>query len=397
MIAISHSSAAFDHVRRPAAEARVRRSLAVRAIRRARRGLRRVYWAGRFAVSAVVLVGLLAVMATIPIVNIYVLGYLLESEGRVGRGERWRNVLPWRRNAPRLAAIGVGTAFILLPLVVLAGFAREAALIDPGGQSAEVLRLLTQVVAVGAAVHLFLAYAWGGALRNFVQPIKNVRVAVQNIRAGTFGTQIAERIRAASAALQAVPLFWLGARGLAIAFAWLALPGILIAATGPADGARLLVKAVGVLLLAMVFPVVLILQAHFAAQVRLRAGFAVGMALDLYSRAPLAWLIAGTVTAVLALPLFLFKIIAPPRDALWLLTPLFVAAMLPARIVTGWAYRRAAGCERRRKRATIALAAVGLAAVGLTYAGGVLLAQYINEHGRWAVFEQHAFGLPVPF
>jgi hypothetical protein len=38
-----------------------------------------------------------------------------------------------------------------------------------------------------------------------------------------------------------------------------------------------------------------------------------------------------------------------------------------------------------------------LIAVGFVYAGSVMIAQFINEHGRQAVFEQHAFSLPVPF
>jgi hypothetical protein len=96
-------------------------------------------------------------------------------------------------------------------------------------------------------------------------------------------------------------------------------------------------------------------------------------------------------------PLFLFKIIAPPRDALWLLTPLFVAAMLPARIVTGWAYRRSSVRERRRSFVFVGLAVLGFVAIGLIYSGSVWAAEYINEHGRDAVFEQHAFSLPVPF
>ena len=80
-----------------------------------------------------------------------------------------------------------------------------------------------------------------------------------------------------------------------------------------------------------------------------------------------------------------------------MLTPLFVAAMLPARLLTGYAYRRAARRARRRSFLSIGLATIGLFAVGLTYSMGVFVTQYINEHGRHAVFEQHAFSLPVPF
>ncbi len=365
--------------------------------RKLRRLYRRTVWGGRIAVSAVVLIGVLAALAAVPLVNFYVLGYLLEAEGRVGRGERWRNVLPWVRYAPRIAAIAFGTAAFLLPLALLSDAARDAALIDAAGRTARLLRLLTIGLAVIAATHLFFAYARGGSLLSFVRPIKNVRTAIQTVRVGTFGTLISERLHDTWKALSVPKLFWIGARGLAVAFAWLFLPCALIAAAGPADAGRLFLKLAGFLLLAAVFPVLLVLQAHFAAEDRLRAGFSFRSAFRIFGRAPVAWLIAGLVTAVLAVPLFLFKIIAPPRDALWMITPLFVAAMLPARIATGWAYRRSTGRERSRNLFWVSLAVAGFIVVGLTYSGSVVLAQFINEHGRHAVFEQHAFSLPVPF
>ena len=369
----------------------------IRALRTLQWSLRRLFWAGRLAVSAVVLVGVLAAFAAVPILNFYVLGYLLEAEGRVARGERWRNVLPWVRYAPRIAAIAFGTAIFSLPLLLLSDAARDAALIDANGAAARLLRLLTIALALVIAMHLFFAYARGGTLWSFVRPIKNVRVAFRNARNGMFGVMIADRLRRAWSALAVPRLFWVGLRGLAIALVWLFVPCALIASAGPADAGRLLLKFAGVALLASVFPLLLVLQAHFAAENRLKAGLAFRSAFRIFGRAPLAWFIAGLVTAVLAVPLFLFKIVAPPRDALWLLTPLFVAAMLPARVVTGWAYRRSAARDARRNWFMICGAAAGLFGVGFVYAGSVMIAQFINEHGRQAVFEQHAFSLPVPF
>lgn len=377
--------------------ARQRRSLSTRVIRRTRWLLRRVLWAGRLVVSAVVLVGVLAALAAIPLLDFYVLGYFLAAEGRVARGERWRNVLPWVRYAPRIAAIAVGTAVMVAPLIVLADFSRDASLIDPDGGSARTLRLLTRVVAVLTAGHLFLAWARGGSLISYFRPIKNVRVAIAKMRRRSFGCEIADRLGRAGAAMRVPALFWLGARGLVVAVVWLFVPCAMLAAAGPMDAGRLLLKLGGLVVLTVVFPGLLVLQAHFATEERLRAGFAVRTGFRMFGRAPLAWLIAGTATAALALPLFLFKIVAPPRDAFWMLTPLFVAAMLPARIATGWAYRRAARRPRRRNWLAIGLAVIGFGAVGMVYSGGVFLAQYIDEHGRRAVFEQHAFALPVPF
>jgi hypothetical protein len=386
--------AAESHLIHKPARPRRRRA---RLLRTLKWSLRRVLWAGRLAVSACVLVGVLAALAAVPILNFYVLGYLLETSGRVGRGERWRNVLPWVRYAPRIAAIAFGTAIFSLPLLLLSDAARDAALIDADGGTARLLRLLTIALALVISAHLFFAYARGGTLWSFVRPIKNVRIAFRNARNGVFGIAIAERLRRTWTALAFPRLLWMGLRGMAIALVWLLVPCLLIASAGPADGSRLLLKGAGIALLAVVFPILLILQARFAVENRLWAAFSLRVAFRTFGRAPLPWLTAGLVTAALAVPLFLFKIIAPPRDALWLLTPLFVAAMLPARVVTGWAYRRSAARSVRRNWFTIVGAGAGLFAVGFVYAGSVMIAQFINEHGRQAVFEQHAFSLPVPF
>ena len=381
----------------PPAKSRPARPLLFRVRRRSVRIVRRVVWAAQLAICAAVLVGVLGVLAALPVVNLYVLGYLLEAEGRAGRGERWRDVLPWVRFAPRMAALAAGTVLCLLPTLLLADFTRAAGLIDPGGPAAVRFWWVSRCVALLTGLHLFLAYARGGSLATFVRPIKNLRVALARWKAADFSQTIGTRLAAGWQAVDPLRLLWLGLRGLVVALAWLIVPCGMIAAAGPADGPRLLLKVLGLGLLAMLFPGLLILQARLAAEDRLILGLSLRGVLRLFSRAPLAWLWAGATTATLALPLFLFKIIAPPRDALWLLTPLFVAAMLPARIATGWAYRRATTAATRRRWYSIVVAVAGCLAVGLVYSGGVLVAQYINEHGRQAVYEQHAFALPVPF
>lgn len=365
--------------------------------RRLRRSLRRVLWGTRLLMSAFVLVGVLAIVASIPLINIYVLGYMLEAEGRVGRGERWRNVLPWLRYAPRIAAMAFGTMLVLLPVVVLADLAHDAALIDPTGTRARTLERVTFVIGGFAALHLCLAYVRGGGLSTYVRPLKNARVAMGSVRAGMLGRITVDRLCATFTEFQFRTLFWTGARGLVVAIVWLFVPCVLIASSGPADGPRLLIKIAGAGLLAVVFPLLLIQQAAFATELRLRSGFQIRQAIRHFGRAPMAWVMAATVTAVLSLPLFLFKIVAPPRDAIWMLTPLFVAAMLPARMVTGWAYRRASQRELRRNLASVVGSTLTVFVVGLVYSAGVFAAMYINEHGRQAVFEQHAFSLPVPF
>lgn len=373
------------------------RSGPARALRRVRWIARRAAWGAGLLVSAVVLVGVLAILAAIPVVNIYVLGYMLEAEGRMGRGRRMRAVLPWVRYAPRIAVIVCGTAICLVPNLVLSDFARAAVLIDPNSQSARVLWWTSLLFGFATAGYLFFVYARGGSLFAFLRPIKTLRIGWRRLRSGTFGDSIAEKWVRAGRELRVAAYFWLGLRGLAVAFLWLVLPCVMIAAVGPSGGGSVLLKLGGMMLLAVVFTVLLVLQANMAAWNRFSSGFAIREGWRTWSAAPLAWVIAGLVTAVLSLPLFLFKIVLPPADAMWLLTPMFIAAMLPARLTAGWAYRRARRRGRRCHWLLLLLTILVSITVGGIYAGGVTASQYINEHGRRAVLEQHAFSLPVPF
>ena len=98
----------------------------------------------------------------------------------------------------------------------------------------------------------------------------------------------------------------------------------------------------------------------------------------------------------LALPLHLLKIELVPRELGWLPSLVFVALLLPARILVGWAM------ARTRRRAEPAawpwrwLARIGLVPVALAYAGVVYLSQFTSWHGIASLYAQHAFLLPVP-
>jgi hypothetical protein len=103
------------------------------------------------------------------------------------------------------------------------------------------------------------------------------------------------------------------------------------------------------------------------------------------------------VTLLFALPLYLLKIEVVPKEAAWLPGLVFIAFILPARLLTGWAMGRAA---RRRTpkhwffRWTGRLPFVPAAAF---YVLIVFFTQYTSWHGVWSLYEQHAFLVPVPF
>lgn len=116
-----------------------------------------------------------------------------------------------------------------------------------------------------------------------------------------------------------------------------------------------------------------------------------------WRRAPVVMLLALLVLYGLSLPLFLFKVVAAPRDAVPFLTPIFVATIFPARLAVGWAAHRAAAREQRRwavLRVPVAVAFVPLMALYLFL---LFFTPAIDALGRRVLFDHHALLLPTPF
>src|SRR5262245_45402204 len=114
------------------------------------------------------------------------------------------------------------------------------------------------------------------------------------------------------------------------------------------------------------------------------------------SRAPLATAFALVVTLALALPLYLFKIELLPRDALWLPAAVFIVAMLPPRLLAGWAHAR--GGREGRAHWLWRLLGLGVALpAAATYVFFLFFSQYFSWNGSAGLYAQHAFLLPVAF
>jgi hypothetical protein len=139
------------------------------------------------------------------------------------------------------------------------------------------------------------------------------------------------------------------------------------------------------------------LQAHYAATRRFRAFAELGVVREWFRRAPLAMLAAVVLLHGLTLPLHLLKVAVPPRDAIWLLTPLFVVLILPGRLAVGWAAARAASKSSRSWIAVRVLAGiVGWAALA-AYLAMLFLAPVFDALGTSVLFDHHAVLLPTPF
>ncbi len=84
--------------------------------------------------GATLFVGL-AVLATLPVLQLMSLGYLLEAGGRVARTGRITAGLIGVRKAARLGGIVLGTWLLLWPLRFVSSLSSSAHLIEPDGRA----------------------------------------------------------------------------------------------------------------------------------------------------------------------------------------------------------------------------------------------------------------------
>lgn len=358
-------------------------------------------WLLRGVFGLASLIVLLAVIAAIPVVNFLALGYLLEAEGRVGRSGRLRDGFPLLGLAPRLGMIALGTYLWLLPVRLVASSAAAAHIIAPGSPADLRMQTLRSVVAVIAGVCICLALARGGSLGSFLLPVRNIPWLLRQWRSGTYLETAGRHVRSFVAGLRLRHHFLLGVRGFFAALAWLAIPTLVYASIQNPGGAGVLQLLLGMGLLTLAFAWTPFLQARLATENRWGAGFELGAVRELFRYAPWAWLLAVVVTYVLALPLYLFKAFSPPQDALWPITLIFIVTMYPARLLTGWAYRRSVWRQSEGRRSwwltRMVVRLAGMLPLLALYAFLLYFTQFLGAHGRATLFEHHAFLLPWPY
>lgn len=344
----------------------------------------------------VCLLGGLAVLAALPVLQFLSLGYLLEASGRVARSGRLRDGFVGIRKAARLGGIVLASWLFPLPIRLLADLAYSAQIINPDGRAATAWRFGLYALMAVTVLHISFAVARGGKLRYFLWPFNFVWVLLDAVRGGYY-TRRRDAVWDFTVSLRLPYYFWLGLRGCVAAFAWLAVPVTWVAlAHTKAPGAPLL-AFFGAVLLGLVLIYLPFLQLRMAATNRFLEGFNVPAVRRDFRRAPWAFATAFVVTLLFALPLYLLKIEVVPREAAWLPGLVFIAFIYPARLLTGWALGRA---HRRRTprhwffRWTGRLVFVPVAAF---YVVIVFFTQYTSWHGVWSLYEQHAFLVPVPF
>ena len=360
---------------------------------------RAAYWLFELAFGLLSLFALLAFLAAIPIVNFIALGYLLEAEGRVGRTGKLRYALPLLPLAPQLGGIALGMWCWLWVVRFVADAASDAQLIAPGTLTAGAWRAGLFVLSIVVAIHLVLAIARGGRLRLFFWPTPlNALWLWKQYRQGDYIEKAGQSVWSFVHALRLRHHFWLGVRGFAMAFAWLLIPTALFSTVrDTSKPGQVLVTILGGVALVAVLAWVPVLQAHFAAQNRWRAMFELHTIRDLYRRAPIALFLSIVLLYALSLPLYLFMIPSLPQDVYWLLTPIFIASIYPAKILIGWSYARAMRKDRRSWLVIrLPLWLVLTPALGI-YVFILFFTQSIGAAGRAVLFQHHGILLPWPF
>jgi len=334
----------------------------------------------------------LAVLGSVPLGQFIVLGYLLEASGRVARSGRLRDGFIGVRTAGQLGKIAVGCGLLWLPLYGMSIFAENAAIIDPTGPAAKQWRFFLTVLATLYVLHVTAACLRGARSGDFLRPLNVVWLVRRAFRGGLY-SEARDRLWVFVVSLRLPYYFWLGLRGFVGAFLWLVIPLALLGQghRNPAAG------ILGGLLLGVVVLYLPFLQARFARDNRLRAYRELRQVRVEYRRAPLAFALALVIHLLAAVPLYLLKIEAIPRDLIFLEGVVFLAFIFPARLLDGWAYSRPARRDEPRHWTYRYLGRLlMLPAIG-AYVLVVFASQHIGWQGISSLYQQHAFLLPVPF
>jgi hypothetical protein len=388
----------------------------------------------------------LSLLATIPVVQLITLGYMLECSGRVARQGRIRDGFVDLDKWARIGSLVFGSWLMLVPLRFVAGLASDAALLtEPGGPRAAAWRIGLLIFTALTVGHILLAWYSGGKLRHFFWPLLApfslaqwvvtrkvigpvVRPAIQwlspklahdlyqpapltswfppailfaGMRRGlsTMYAEARDAVWDFVVSLNLPHYFWLGLRGFIGAMLWLVIPiTLLISSTkAPNDGLATLLSLLGAVLLANVLLYLPFLQARFAAENRFAAMFQLLTIRQLFRKAPFAFWFTLLITFALALPGYVFKVQQVYAEFYWLFAFFFVALVYPGRLLAGWAVGRALARDKARFFLFRWVLWGGAFAVSFIYVFATYLSQYTSWTGSWSLFEQHPFLVPAPF
>ena len=384
-------------------------------------------------------------IATIPLIQFVALGYLLDVSGQIALTGRLSAGFQHVRLAARIGSVVAGTWLTLLLPNLISDLTYTASIIDPNSGVTVAWNIARIVIDCMAAVHVVSAWSSGGRLRDFLWPLwlfplgciylfrglcratigqsmqpvaaqrswllaGNYRLptpeqwfpplrVLQQIVNGEFYQRSRDAVwNLVAVEFQPITYLWVGALASLGTFMWLGIPvSLMMAGTLVETPLGVLCGWLGALFLSIVLLYLPFLQVHFVCEQRFGAFFEVLRVRQHFRRAPIAFLIALFCTLTFAIPLYLLKIELTPREVTWLPSVPFVAFMLAAKVVTGWAMSRAYRRHTPRLFLFRWFARFAAWPITLFYVLIVFLSQYFAWYGVWQLLEQHAFLVPAPF
>jgi len=335
-------------------------------------------------------------MAAFLVLQFLSLGYMLEEIARVARCGRLRDGLFGLDVARKLGTIFVCSWLILLPMRIVRHLARSSQLIHGSDTTFDPWVAASLVPVPFVLVYIAWACYRGGRVRDFIWP-----APIRLWRELTMGALIVrwkDRFWTYFASLRMPERLCLGCVGFVGGFCWLAPPVTLLLIAANSDGpVGFIVWTLGAIFLGWAAWMLPLLQVRFAMTGNWRTLYDVRSVQTIRHRAPMTHLLALTLLLILTLPLYLLKVELISREVAWLPNLLFVASILPTKLVMGWSTY--VGLQRCVDASWIwqCTAAVLVTPVIALYILVVYATQYTIWYGLFSLYEQHAFLLPVPF
>ena len=339
---------------------------------------------------------LLAVVAAAPLLQFATLGYILFAAGRLANGQPWRTALPGLRTAGKLGTFAMLAAISWVPIYVLTDLAYSAQLLDPNSSSARGWRLGAFLIAAMWVVHVGWAAVRGGRWWHFLWPAP-VKFACTIWRPSHW-LRTSDQLYDFVISLQFPKLWWLGARASVGALLWTCVPVSMMIIGQRAQNfeAAPLVGLIGATAMACVMLYLPLLQVRMAAKNRFTEIFNVFAIRQSFMRAPWFCALSLFVLCGLAIPLYLLRIEATPRELVWAPSLVFVAFMFPAKLLIGAALGYADKRENLRHWMSRWLAFAVVIVSVVSYVGALYIAQLIDWQGAPLMYFQHALLVPAP-
>ncbi len=339
---------------------------------------------------------LLAVVAAVPVLQFASLGYMLFAAGRLANGQPWRTALLGLRTAGKLGTFAMLAAITWVPIYVLTDLAYSAQLLDPNSFSARGWRVGAFLIAAMWVTHVGWAAMRGGRWWHFLWPAPVKFVCT--VWRPSYWSRTSDRLYDLVTGLQFPKLWWLGARATVAALLWTCVPVsmMIIGERAQKFDAAPVVGTFGASAMSVVMLYLPLLQVRMAAKNRFLENFNVFAIRQSFMRAPWFCALGLFVLCGLAIPLYLLRIEGTPSEFAWAPSLVFVAFMLPAKLLIGAALGYADKRERLRHWALRWPAWMFAFAGIMFYVGALYVAQIFVSQGAYVMYFQHALLVPAP-